>query len=320
MKNANILIAGDFKPILNSLSSILSANGCQVSEAMDGQTALLTARRLSPDLILLDVHLSGISSYDLCRELKSREATCQIPVIFFSSSHEIVDKVPGFSAGGSDHITWPFQTDDLLARISAHLALRRSGSSAEIVAADGNLSHVPLDNPSAAGDPIENFSDNDALIDQLREQVELTREILDTIPEGVVLLDGTGRVIQANLTAKTDLESLLGICEGGSITQFGTKKISELLAPPPEGLFHEVTIDSRIFEIISRSTASCSTDQRWVMSLRDVTRARELEFSQPPAGAYGSSRTARRRYRSRFQQYPRGDHLVQRHGARDAGP
>ena len=152
-------------------------------------------------LSIIDVHLPGMSGYDLCRELKSREATCQIPVIFFSPSEEVVDRVLGFSAGGSDHVTWPFQTSDLLARISAHLALRSqqiqlesksavvkkentpSGeikhhsheSSAEMIAEDGSLSLVPLENPSAAGDPIENLIERDALLAQLREQVELTR-------------------------------------------------------------------------------------------------------------------------------------------------
>jgi CheY-like chemotaxis protein len=77
-----------------------------------------------PDLILLDIVMPGMSGYELCEHLKADEKTRDIPIIFISALDEVADKVRGFSVGGVDYITKPFQAEEVLARVGTHLTLR----------------------------------------------------------------------------------------------------------------------------------------------------------------------------------------------------
>jgi len=116
-----ILIA-DGNPIDRVITeSILKQEGYDVYIAGDGESALATARRERPDMILLDARLSGITGYEVLSFLESEEETADLPVIFLSSLSETEDKVKGLGLGGLDYITKPFDRDELLARLEAHL-------------------------------------------------------------------------------------------------------------------------------------------------------------------------------------------------------
>jgi PAS domain S-box-containing protein len=121
---ATILVVDDAPINLGVVVDSLENRGFRVFVALDGEEALERAQFSQPDLILLDVKMPGIDGFETCRRLKRNEQTREIPVIFMTSLADTDDLVEGFSAGGIDYVTKPFQIAEMLARIRTHLALR----------------------------------------------------------------------------------------------------------------------------------------------------------------------------------------------------
>lgn len=96
----------------------------EILVSMDGKSAIEQAEYAKPDLILLDVMMPKMDGFETCIQLKSKEETRDIPVIFMTALSETVDKVKGLSIGAVDYITKPFQSQELLARVKVHLQLR----------------------------------------------------------------------------------------------------------------------------------------------------------------------------------------------------
>ncbi len=124
LHKANVLIVDDTLPNLRVLAKILIENGYLVRGIPSGAMALTAARSEPPDLILLDIMMPEMDGYEVCRQLKADERTREIPVIFMSALDEIMDKVKAFAVGGVDYITKPFQVEEVLARVDAHITLR----------------------------------------------------------------------------------------------------------------------------------------------------------------------------------------------------
>lgn len=122
---AKILIADDIPANLNLLSDALEPVGYNILAAPSGEVAVRIAKRMRPELILLDIVMPGMDGYQTCRELKQDEQTRDIPVIFLTGKDEPQSVVEGFRVGGVDYITKPFQADEVLMRIATHLALHR---------------------------------------------------------------------------------------------------------------------------------------------------------------------------------------------------
>lgn len=121
----NILVVDDTYQNLELLSEILTRDGFEFRPAMSGRMALLSVRKVVPDLILLDVLMPEMDGFEVCRQLKMNEQTRDIPVIFISALGEVVDRVKAFEVGGVDFISKPFHDEEVLARVRTHLALRR---------------------------------------------------------------------------------------------------------------------------------------------------------------------------------------------------
>ncbi len=122
-QSPTILIIDDNHENLRLLGGILKEQGYTVRLAPDGNLGYQSALARQPDIILLDVMMSGIDGYDTCAKLKGDKRTNDIPVIFISALQEVFDKVKALSAGGVDYITKPFQVEEVLARVSTHVAL-----------------------------------------------------------------------------------------------------------------------------------------------------------------------------------------------------
>jgi PAS domain S-box-containing protein len=105
------------------------------------------------------------------------------------------------------------------------------------------------------------------------------REIMNTVPEGVLLLDNEGRVILTNPVALHDLQDLAGIGVGDILTHLGDRELSDLLSSPPKGFWHEVKSEKRTLEVITRPMTKGPDPERWVMVVRDVTQEREIQQS-----------------------------------------
>lgn len=119
-----VLIIDDTPANLGVVVEHLEDHGYRVTVAQEGDEGLRRAESFQPDLILLDVMMPGIDGFETCRRLKASGRTRDIPVIFMTASAETHDKINGFAVGGVDYITKPFQMDEVLARVTTHLALR----------------------------------------------------------------------------------------------------------------------------------------------------------------------------------------------------
>ncbi len=119
-------------------------------------------------------------------------------------------------------------------------------------------------------------AERDQLLVQIRAQASQVQQIMDTVPEGVFLLDSERRVLLANPAAARDLALLAGVEAGQPITRLGERPLAELLNSPPQGLWHEVKAAERTFEIIARPVEDECMPQNWVVVIKDVTREREV--------------------------------------------
>jgi formate hydrogenlyase transcriptional activator len=122
---ATVLVVDDDPFQVDLLEQELGAAGYRTLRASSGEEALAVAEQAQPDLVLLDVRMRGIDGYEVCRRLKAREATRAIPVIVLTALAETFEKVRAFREGAVDYVTKPFETEELLARVGTHIALRQ---------------------------------------------------------------------------------------------------------------------------------------------------------------------------------------------------
>jgi putative nucleotidyltransferase with HDIG domain len=127
----SIVIVDDNANNLQVLSSMLQQEGYKVRPALSGEQALRAISASPPDLVLLDIRMPGMDGYETCRRLKATPATAGIPVIFISALAESEDKLAAFAIGGVDYVSKPFQAEEVLARVRAHLQLHRLQQSLE---------------------------------------------------------------------------------------------------------------------------------------------------------------------------------------------
>jgi adenylate cyclase len=121
---ADILVVDDKIENIRFLSDFLSEKGYNVRKAINGKGALIAAKTVTPDLILLDINMPGMGGYEVCQELKQNRQTCSIPIIFLSAGDGIDDKLQAFEVGGVDYITKPFQLEEILVRIQTQLKIQ----------------------------------------------------------------------------------------------------------------------------------------------------------------------------------------------------
>ena len=120
-----ILIVDDTPANLDLLCQILEGQQYRVLAVPSGELAMRVAVEARPDLILLDVMMPEMDGYEICRRLKSSDATRDVPVIFISARDETDSLVQGFIAGGVDYITKPVRADEVLTRVGTHLKISR---------------------------------------------------------------------------------------------------------------------------------------------------------------------------------------------------
>ena len=99
----------------------LENNGFKVIKALNGEQALELIKLEKPDLILLDVMLPGIDGYELCKILRRKTDTSEIPIILITAKNEEIDRILGLEIGADDYITKPFSVRELVARVKAVL-------------------------------------------------------------------------------------------------------------------------------------------------------------------------------------------------------
>ncbi len=135
-ESGNIVIVDDNPNNLRVLGEMLQSAGYKVRPALSGALALHSIESFPPDLVLLDIRMPGMNGYDVCSRLKESENLRDIPVIFISALHETEGKQAAFQAGGVDYISKPFQIEEVLARVQAHLGFYRMQRNMERIVAE----------------------------------------------------------------------------------------------------------------------------------------------------------------------------------------
>jgi adenylate cyclase len=121
----HVLIADDDWLNRDLLKAYLTASGCEVITAADGQSALEAARRSPPDIALLDVQMPKLDGLALCREIKSASATRFVPVVIVTALDTEDEKIKAIEAGADDFVTKPYNSIVLLTRVRSLLRIKR---------------------------------------------------------------------------------------------------------------------------------------------------------------------------------------------------
>ena len=156
-RDAAILIVDDAPDNLSALRQQMADQGYQTFVANSGERALQVARRVHPDLILLDIMMPGMDGFATCRELKAHPVTQRIPVIFISGRTETDAIVAGFDLGAVDYIGKPLRMPEVCARVRTQLSIR----------ADSETQF---------------------------EQAERLRTIVNSMAEGLLIIEASGRI------------------------------------------------------------------------------------------------------------------------------
>ena len=124
----SVLLVEDEPAQREVLAYNLQAEGFAVTQASNGEEALMLVGEAAPDLILLDWMMPHVSGLEVCRRLKLRPETRGIPIIMLSARSEEVDKVRGLETGADDYVIKPYSLVELMARLRAHLRRVRPGT------------------------------------------------------------------------------------------------------------------------------------------------------------------------------------------------
>jgi DNA-binding response OmpR family regulator len=115
-KNKKIMIADDDPGIVDAVEMLLEFEGYSVASTLDGSTTVNDMKQELPDLLLLDIWMSGEDGRDICKKIKQDEAIKGIPVIMISASRDIRESA--MEAGADDFLAKPFEMNDLLNKIA----------------------------------------------------------------------------------------------------------------------------------------------------------------------------------------------------------
>jgi DNA-binding response OmpR family regulator len=117
MKNKKILIADDEPYILRSLSFVLKKEGFDIDTAADGEETLEKIEQFKPKILFLDIMMPKKDGYEVCKYLKSNDATRDIYIIMLTARGQIIDKKKGIESGADEYITKPFSPREIVSKV-----------------------------------------------------------------------------------------------------------------------------------------------------------------------------------------------------------
>jgi PAS domain S-box-containing protein len=163
-----ILIVDDETENLDLMEYHFAASSYQLSFASNGMEALELARKIKPDIILLDVVMPEMDGYETCQQLKLEKDTRDIPVIFITSKGEMENESKGLELGAIDYILKPISPSIVKARVKNHLELKKT---------------------------------RDSLKESIREKEEfnlMLQAIFSSVPDGIITVDENLRILESN--------------------------------------------------------------------------------------------------------------------------
>jgi twitching motility two-component system response regulator PilG len=121
-RGKKILVVDDSATVRKLISGKLEKSGHEVVCAEDGEQAVAMIKSMVPDLVLLDIEMPKMDGYQVCKMIRSNEATREVPVVMISGKDGFFDKVRGKMAGTTDYITKPFGPEALMKTLDMYLA------------------------------------------------------------------------------------------------------------------------------------------------------------------------------------------------------
>jgi two-component system, OmpR family, phosphate regulon response regulator PhoB len=121
MSNKRLLLVEDDRSLADLVTFHFDRAGYDVIRTGDGEEALILVDEVKPDVILLDWMIEGISGIEVCRRLRRRATTANVPIMMLTARGEESDRIRGFETGADDYITKPFSPRELVARVGAVL-------------------------------------------------------------------------------------------------------------------------------------------------------------------------------------------------------
>jgi sigma-B regulation protein RsbU (phosphoserine phosphatase) len=261
LSESRILIVDDTRANIDILVEALR-NDYKLSVAVDGGAALRSVEKSPPDLVLLDIMMPDVDGYEVCRQLRSREATRELPVMFLSALEDVKNKAQGFEVGGNDYLTKPFEVLEVKARVRSLLkakayadAVREAMARDLRIAREIQMGILPADlRALTKGTGLE----VDAVIEPAREVGGDLYEVLRVSDRRVVVAlgDVSGKGIPAALfmaVAMTVLRTLARQIEEPD--EILRRLNDELVEENPRGMF--VTLQCLVFDL-EQKRVSCA--------------------------------------------------------------
>src|SRR3954447_1180395 len=213
-----VLVIEDDSDLRRLLRRGLEEEGFEVMQASLGKDAIALAEAEPPDLLVIDIGLPDADGRDVCQAIRSRGI--ESPVLFLTARDQMVDRLAGFSAGGDDYLTKPFEFAELIARLRA-LLRRSAGQLSPVIA--GDLRLEPAAHAVVSGErtvpltPTE-FRLLGALVGRHGETVRRRELIATGWPDGAIVHDNTldvylGRLPRklSGLPTKAQIETVHGV-------------------------------------------------------------------------------------------------------------
>src|SRR5262245_29714410 len=246
-----ILVVDDTPANLGVLFELLDQAGYEVLVAEDGASALELAALARPDLILLDVLMPDLDGFATCAQLKQHPALRDTPVIFMTALTDTVEKVRGFEEGAVDYVTKPFQVEELLARVRAHLTIC-------------------------------------SLRAKLQESEDRLSRIFESAMDAIVTIDASGRIALFNAAAERVFRLEAARAAGTPVARLASEGLQAVLASymsdattramwMPDGLT-AIRADGEEFPVeATLSRAEVGGAPLFTLILRDIDERRRAE-------------------------------------------
>ena len=134
MTKPTLLFVEDDRALADLLIWHFDREGYDIVRTADGDEALLLAEERTPDLVILDWMIEGVSGIEVCRRLRRRPSTAHVPIIMLTARGEESDRIRGLETGADDYVTKPFSPRELIARVGAVLRRVRPALAGEQLA------------------------------------------------------------------------------------------------------------------------------------------------------------------------------------------
>ncbi|MES2153228.1 MAG: diguanylate cyclase [Pseudomonadota bacterium] len=279
-REAAILIVDDAPANLGVLRKMMIGQGYQTFVANSGERAVSIARRVHPDLILLDVVMPGMDGFETCRQLKAHPGTRRIPVIFMSALTDTDDIVTGFDNGAVDYISKPLRMAEVCARVRTQLHIHSTSEAR-------------------------------------KQQAEQLRSVVDSMAEGLMIVEASGRIQYSNPACDDYLGFGAGELTGRGIGELlGASLAQEYLDyfalhvsgedKPPHQPAREVAVrrrDGTLRAMDLSLTPMRLREPLFIGLLHDITRHKQSETAlQHAALADPLTKIANRRHFDHFME------------------